>query len=56
MVSLTKRNTPTRIALGQDGSWLPEIVPAVAQMGGAQTCAAPFLDPFARARRNNVPE
>lgn len=55
MVSLTKRNTPTRIALGQDGSWLPEIVPAVAQMGGAQTCAA-LLDPFARARRNSVPE
>ena len=56
MVSPTKRNAPTHIPLGQDGSWLPRIASEVAQMGGAQTCAAPFLDPFARARRNNIPE
>lgn len=56
MVSLTKRNTPTPIPLGQDGSWLPRIANEVAVQGGAQGCATPFLDPFARARRNNVPE
>ena len=55
-MSLTKRNTPPRIPLGLDGSWLPRIRNEITQMGGAQVCAAPFLDPFARARRNSVPE
>jgi hypothetical protein len=38
--------------LDEDYSWLPEIATEVSTMGGAQICAAPFLDPFARARRN----
>ena len=54
MVSPTKPNTPPRIPLGQDGSWLPRIRVEVAERGGAQVCAAPFLDPFARFTENRV--
>jgi hypothetical protein len=49
-------NDQPKQPLGQENDWLPRIAVEVTRMGGAQVLPTPFLDPFARARRNKIPE
>ena len=46
----TQRNT-THGSGPQIPAWMPKIAPELSNIDGAQGGPAPFLDPFARARR-----
>ena len=48
--TIPKITPPTRRP--NEFRWLPKLAPELSSLGGAQLGPAPFLDPFARARRN----